>query len=218
MADVPLMNNPMTTAEDIIVGGVSGAPARLAKGSNGHVLTVTAGAVGWAAAAGGGITSAASFPGSPADNDLCYRTDRDILYFYQSSGTRWLSVHEETEAPGWFDTAAPLSGTNTLARWPIRQDYSLYLVRWNVVTFQTNGTPASNNMTVVLSRLDAANAANTVASFVNNGDTASNWVSHDQAINAPLTAGTISLRAVATEAGTVTNFICAESITYRLIG
>ena len=51
MADVPLMNNPMTTAEDIIVGGVSGAPARKAKGSNGDVLTVTAGAVGWAAPA-----------------------------------------------------------------------------------------------------------------------------------------------------------------------
>ena len=54
MADVPLMNNPMTTAQDIIKGGASGAPARLAVGSNGDVLTVTAGAVGWAAPAGAG--------------------------------------------------------------------------------------------------------------------------------------------------------------------
>jgi hypothetical protein len=44
-----LMVNPMTTAEDIIVGGASGVPARLAKGANGTVLTVTAGAVGWTA-------------------------------------------------------------------------------------------------------------------------------------------------------------------------
>lgn len=58
MADVPLMNNPMTTAEDIIVGGVSGAPARKAKGSDGDVLTVSSGTVGWAAPAGG-----ASFTG-----------------------------------------------------------------------------------------------------------------------------------------------------------
>jgi hypothetical protein len=47
------MNNPMTTAEDIVKAGASGVPARLAVGSNGDVLTVTAGAVGWAAAAGG---------------------------------------------------------------------------------------------------------------------------------------------------------------------
>lgn len=35
-----LVVNPMTTAADLIVGGVSGAPARLAKGSDGQVLTV----------------------------------------------------------------------------------------------------------------------------------------------------------------------------------
>lgn len=34
------MSNPMTTQDDIIVGGVSGAPARLAKGTDGQVLTV----------------------------------------------------------------------------------------------------------------------------------------------------------------------------------
>lgn len=39
--------NPMTTAEDLIKGGVSGAPARLAVGSNGQCLTVSGGVVGW---------------------------------------------------------------------------------------------------------------------------------------------------------------------------
>ena len=34
------MSNPMTTAEDIIVGGSSGTPARLAKGNNGELLRV----------------------------------------------------------------------------------------------------------------------------------------------------------------------------------
>jgi hypothetical protein len=49
-----VLTNPMTTAEDIIVGGASGAPARLGVGSNGDVLTVSGGAVGWAAPSGGG--------------------------------------------------------------------------------------------------------------------------------------------------------------------
>jgi hypothetical protein len=34
------MDNPMTTQDDLIVGGVAGAPARLAKGTDGQVLTV----------------------------------------------------------------------------------------------------------------------------------------------------------------------------------
>lgn len=44
MADVPLMNNPMTTAGDVIQGGASGAPSRLAIGTAGQILKVNAGA------------------------------------------------------------------------------------------------------------------------------------------------------------------------------
>ena len=36
----PWMTNPMTTAGDLILGGASGAPTRLAKGSNGQLLGV----------------------------------------------------------------------------------------------------------------------------------------------------------------------------------
>lgn len=44
MADVSLMSNPMTTAGDVIQGGASGAPSRLAIGTAGQVLKVNAGA------------------------------------------------------------------------------------------------------------------------------------------------------------------------------
>jgi Protein of unknown function (DUF2793). len=46
------MSNPMTTAQDMIVGGASGTPVRLAIGTNGYVLTAVAGAVAWAVATG----------------------------------------------------------------------------------------------------------------------------------------------------------------------
>lgn len=39
--------NPMTTAEDLIIGGVSGAPARKAKGTDGKVLRMESGAIAW---------------------------------------------------------------------------------------------------------------------------------------------------------------------------
>ncbi len=42
--------NPMTTAGDLIKGGVSGAASRLGIGSTGQVLTVVAGAPAWSAA------------------------------------------------------------------------------------------------------------------------------------------------------------------------
>ena len=39
-SNAPWMTNPMTTANDIIIGGTSGAAARLAKGSNGQILGI----------------------------------------------------------------------------------------------------------------------------------------------------------------------------------
>lgn len=50
------MSNPMTTAGDIIVGGTSGAPTRLAKGTQGQVLSVGSSGLEWANASGGGGT------------------------------------------------------------------------------------------------------------------------------------------------------------------
>lgn len=42
------MTNPMTTSGDIITGGTSGTPQRLAKGSDGQVLKVVSGSPAWA--------------------------------------------------------------------------------------------------------------------------------------------------------------------------
>ena len=49
------MTNPMTTAGDIIYGGTSGAPTRLAKGTDGQVLTLASGVPSWGSASGGGV-------------------------------------------------------------------------------------------------------------------------------------------------------------------
>jgi hypothetical protein len=52
------MINPMTTAGDIIYGGASGTPTRLAAGTNTYVLTMTGGNPVWAAPASGGVSQA----------------------------------------------------------------------------------------------------------------------------------------------------------------
>lgn len=43
------MANPMTAAGDMIRGGTSGAPERVAAGTNGHVMTIVSGVPDWAA-------------------------------------------------------------------------------------------------------------------------------------------------------------------------
>ena len=49
------LTNPMTAAGDMIIGGTGGAPTRLAKGTDGQVLTLASGNPSWAAASGGSL-------------------------------------------------------------------------------------------------------------------------------------------------------------------
>lgn len=51
--DTEKMANPMTTSGDIIYGGASGTPTRLAKGTDGQVLGLTAGIPTWQNVSGG---------------------------------------------------------------------------------------------------------------------------------------------------------------------
>lgn len=53
--------SPMTTLGDIIIGGASGAAARLGIGTAGQVLTVVSGSPAWATPAASGITTIGSF-------------------------------------------------------------------------------------------------------------------------------------------------------------
>lgn len=61
------MSNPMTTAEDIIVGGASGTPARLAKGSNGTFLGISGGTLQYLSLPGGGDVTKV---GTPVNNQI----------------------------------------------------------------------------------------------------------------------------------------------------
>lgn len=70
------MANPMTTAGDVIYGGASGTPTRLAKGTAGQVLTMNSGATApeWANASGGGFTSVSVVTGSRAKDTVYQNT------------------------------------------------------------------------------------------------------------------------------------------------
>lgn len=74
------MENPMTTAGDIIVGGASGTPTRLATGTEGQVLKVGASGLEWA---------------TDSDSELPALTDnagKVLAVNSGATGTEWVSV------------------------------------------------------------------------------------------------------------------------------
>lgn len=86
--------NPMTTQDDLIVGGVSGAPARLAKGADGQVLTVdpTTHHLVWATpSGGGGALTVEEVDGTP--------TDSAVTKIIFPNGTLSIISHEATYTP-----------------------------------------------------------------------------------------------------------------------
>ena len=65
---------------------------------------------------GGGIATGTSFPGGPSTNDLFYRTDRALLYYYD--GTRWLTLNEYSLTLGALDYQ-PRSSTTAMTLWGV---------------------------------------------------------------------------------------------------
>lgn len=92
------MNNPMTTAGDIIIGGTPAGgvapPTRLAPGTNGHVLTLDGGVPTWAAPTGGGGGVAIGF-----------RAYRSASYNFTNASYAKVSLNSESfDQGGYFDS------------------------------------------------------------------------------------------------------------------
>lgn len=99
------MANPMTTAGDLIVGGVSGAPERLAVGSDGQILKVVSGAPAFVdpGAGDGDVVG----PGASVDNTLP-RFDGTGGKTLQGSG---VAVSDNNEISGYRGHLNAQTGT-----------------------------------------------------------------------------------------------------------
>lgn len=91
----PAVRNPMTTAGDLIVGGVGGEPERLGIGAEGQVITVQSGVPVWKTPSGGGGGGGWGFsPPSASDLPIVVGSvapiatdDADVGLILQSNGT-----------------------------------------------------------------------------------------------------------------------------------
>lgn len=88
--------------------------------------------------AGAIISSGASFPAAPLDGQLVYRTDRDLLYFYNAATAQWLTVAEYViNLNKNYDTnAATYTGTGSeRLQFAVPSDADMRITRLTVTAF-----------------------------------------------------------------------------------
>lgn len=97
-------------------------------------------------ASGSGISSGTSNPGSPSDGDLFYRTDKDLMIRYRSTGTRWVCtcphiapLQNQTALVPQGATASRYAGVDTGG------SRDLWVERVALATVIPSGTSNSSN-------------------------------------------------------------------------
>jgi hypothetical protein len=210
--------DPTTTRGDIIYRNPSNVLDRLGVGAAGRVLTSDGTDASWQPAAGG-VSSGTSFPGSPADGDLYYRTDRDLLYRYRSTGTRWVTATLYHEPAVMQDSIQPWSsspsaiGRNTI--WA--GDYDIYLEKL-IATLFGSGNDSSNYWTLTMAKGSTANSFTDITSVNNQSASDSTWVKKTATIGAVLGSNDATMRFTLTKTGGPNAVYCAAAFTYRLVG
>lgn len=102
----------------------------------------------------GKINKGTSFPASPADGDPFYRTDRSVLYFWNSALSAWLTV--EVPIPVATTYQAPLTAVGAANSTSIDSTYPLYVTRI-VLVFVTGATwTGAANRTTAFGWYDSA--------------------------------------------------------------
>lgn len=167
-------------------------------------------------AGSGTYVEGTTFPGSPPTGQKFYRTDLQVLCYYD--GTRWLTAQEYEIGAGLSAGVGGITTTGDIL-WigPVRSDYGLYLTRWVCTARVLSGNSGTSYWTGALSYQDSANLATTISSFATSADTSNTPVAHDVQINTVLNAAAKRLVISGTKTGTPGALVAASALYYRLI-
>ena len=193
----------------------AGSGINVAQNALGYIISASGG--------GGGYDEGTSFPGSPSTDDKFYRTDLNLLYFYD--GTRWLTVEQYViELKPYSNTYVTAMSATTASRMVGTKPCPLATDFWveDVYVAGSAGTTVSitNHWLLAFKSYPATGAATTLATININTD---GWVlnqnSRSQAAVDALLGVTETLLTVdCTEVGTSTLLIFDAKLVGRLVG
>ena len=167
---------------------------------------------GGAPGGGGGYLEGTSFPGGPSTNDKYYRTDRNLLYFYD--GTRWLTTtlyFIETDGNRF---TFPISSPNNTACTVVTADHDMWLEKMYVSVYVVTTNNGSNYWTMNLSLDGGA----TIATINTSAISANTWTKLNTAIGAAVGSATIFINIAYIKTSSPGTLYVSNLLSFRLIG
>jgi hypothetical protein len=168
---------------------------------------------------GGGIPTGTSMPVSPSTNDLIFRTDLGLVFYYD--GTRWLSLTLYTLSFGPMDIGGTWPFTtansgNVMGRASLwHSDFAIWLVSLYGITYTLATNNGSDFWTFTL--VGAVTGTN-YGNFTTAADTAATYTGHKAALNQVAGSTERGIYVNPAKSGTPGNVYAPTTVTYRLIG
>ncbi len=164
-----------------------------------------------------GLRSGTSFPGSPSDGDLFYRTDRKILYEFDTTSTHWLSLDRKYFDLGMGDLLDNGTTAGTVRRASIVED--VYIESWGTTVYVNTTNNGSNFWSFALRKATGAYTPTNLATFTTAADSVTTLTSHLVSIGVVLAASGFPLVDVnTTKTGSPGALRCPSFLIVRSVG
>lgn len=160
------------------------------------------------------------FPSTPANGDKFYRSDLNLLCYFDSTLGKWLTVQEFQMDAGATDTLGYASNDGQIfARFAPRTDLQVYLTRWNITANHTSSAPATNywNVNLQYALNGEATVSHVLDSVSTQNKTSVAWVDLGKNLNVSLDPLTVTLMIKVAKVGTASLLYVTTSLSYRLI-
>lgn len=200
------LTNPMTTSQDVIVGGASGTPGRLGIGAAGGHLAVINGALAY--------NSGTAFPASKLTGDRYWRTDLGMEAYWD--GTRWVTTEIFHCVLAHANSTVPMSVGNISFRGVLYgSTYDQWLIEMRTAVNAQATNNGSNFWTAVLAD-QAGGAIGGGVTWNTSADAAGAWVYKTTAIGAVL-SGKTEIQLTVNGTGAPGALYIAPIVAYRLV-
>lgn len=164
------------------------------------------------------VGAGTAFPALPRDRQLFWRTDLDLLCFYDTANSRWVTAQPETIELINVSGTNPLTATTFLrAANPCAGNHAIVAEKVRMSTNVQLGTTSTNYFTMQLAYVDVSATTNVGSTVSTQNDTLGDWVSKSAGAGAVIPAAADEIALIATETGTCEAFVLATLVYRRIV-